>query len=40
VPDRVPVVDALDALACLWTAERAADGQATRIGDDAAGIWA
>jgi predicted RNase H-like nuclease len=39
VPERVPVVDALDALACLWTAERAVDGRATRIGDDAAGIW-
>ena len=39
VPDGVPVVDALDALACLWTAERVATGRAARIGDDAAGIW-
>jgi predicted RNase H-like nuclease len=39
VPDGVPVVDALDALACLWTAERAATGRATRLGDDAASIW-
>jgi predicted RNase H-like nuclease len=40
VPEGVPVADALDALACLWTAERASAGRATRIGDDAAGIWA
>ena len=39
VPDGVPVVDALDALACLWTAERVAAGRARRIGDDAASIW-
>jgi predicted RNase H-like nuclease len=39
VPDGVPVVDALDALACLWTAERVATGRASRIGDDAASIW-
>jgi predicted RNase H-like nuclease len=39
VPEGVPVVDALDALACLWTAERAVGGRAARIGDDAASIW-
>ncbi len=39
VPESVPVVDALDALACLWTAERLAAGRADRIGDDTAGIW-
>jgi len=39
VPDGIPVVDALDALACLWTAERVATGRATRIGDETASIW-
>lgn len=38
-PDGVPVVDALDALACLWTAERVASTQATSVGDERARIW-
>lgn len=31
--------DALDALACAWTARRVLDGTAERLGDDAAAIW-
>jgi len=31
--------DALDALACAWTARRVLDGEAERLGDDTASIW-
>jgi hypothetical protein len=33
VPARVPIDDALDALACAWSAHRFATGQAEILGD-------
>lgn len=38
-PRAAPAVDALDALACAWTACRLRDGQAEGLGDPPALIW-